>query len=382
MADHGKPRERGGRRRVRGSVRLGSPVAVILVATTSLVPPLAWAVDRKPAAVAATSAEPDIEARRASAAEVTYFRDAGAALTPLLLHVKALPAVLRSVKSTGVVAPSQVSELRRMAEGFATARDLVGRLPVPVDAPAPVGQLMQVACQLYREAALTGADVQPSSGAPAARSTAEQAEALRLLGDRLIDQVRRLLLIDKASADSAPMQLNYPAPVPPVADITSVAVAEGSSGPTTTQAALSAAWTVLETAATGNSGGPQQTARALISVASVLQSAHGGQDEDAVTARIAILLAVLAQRAEAESRSERAAELEMLWIDVWSQAARLKGPHAHTLQALPVAALSRAAVWTGGAFNGSPPAMDPRQGVGSGLPGGLPRVNPSDISAG
>ncbi len=310
---------------VRGLAALGC--AVVLFGATAAAVELSGDDSGRPSS-STVGASPEVQA---------YWSDTKRALSPLLLYVRILPETVHAIeRSDGRLSKGQIQLAGDMAEAFATARDLVGRLPRPAAVTGDVGELLQLACQLYREAALSIAERSPG-----------RAEALRVIGDRLIDQSRRVLQIDAAQPDSASVELQYAPPVPALSDI-----AGGAS-----TADLDAAAAALE--ATGTGAG-----------------------EDVIGARLSVLLGVLADQAQQDGQTRAARALTTLRADLWNTARTLvASPHpALAGPALPVP--FRAQVWTGGAFDGQPPALRPGDDVDAGLPGGLPRVDPAQILRG
>jgi hypothetical protein len=310
---------------VRAAAAVGS--AVVLFGATAAAVELTGDDSARPSATA-LGASPEVQ---------RYWSDTKRALSPLLLYVRILPETVAAVeRSNGRLKPGQIQLAGDMAESFATARDLVGRLPVPASVTGDVGELLQLACQLYREAALSLREMVPA-----------RAESLRVIGDRLIDQSRRVLAIDAAQPDAASVELQYAPPVPALADI-----AAGSS-----------------------------TAE-LDSAAAALAATGAGQGEDVIGARLSILLGVLADQAGQDGRVRSARALRTLSADLWNTA-RTLAVRPHPVLAGPALPLPhRAQVWTGGAFDGHPPALRPGDDVDAGLPGGLPSVDPAQILRG
>jgi hypothetical protein len=309
---------------------------------------------------------------------LAYFNDLEKGLAPLLMYVRALPGTITALQKAGTATTSQLNQAGYMAESFATARDLVGRIAVPAQAPPAVGELMQVACQLYRQSALALTELRTARG-PTASSVLRRSAALHELGDRVIDQVRRVLAVDRAGAEQANVEYRYAPPVP------AVAVVAGQAGPSAATSrsvttALREARRILDRQTTGLDGAAGLVA--LHALASSLEQSKGAAGEDVVGARIAILLALLAEDASLNGSGESSDALLMLSNDVWAQARTLTRKARAELSPLAPPRLAREHVWTGGAFNGTPPPLKPGQDVGAGLPGGLPAVDPSKILRG
>lgn len=308
-----------------------------------------------------------------------YWSDSKAALSPLLLYVRLLPLAIKSAHDSGGQATdAQLRQAKVMAGSFATARDLVGRIAVPPTAPVGVGELMQVACQLYRQSALTLHEIEAVPAGEPRVIAASRAAALQAIGDRIFDQVRRTLAIDAIGQDHSPTEFQYLPPVPAVADLPG-----GASEPARLGAddSLREAGDLIGRASTGTPLSEPETER-LRSIASALESTTDEQGEDVIGARLAIALAVIASSAHADGMTKTADEILMISNDVWNQARTLE-PHSRSaMQQLAAPKVSRDRVWSGGQFDGRPPALKPGQDVGSGLPGGLPTIDPSEILKG
>ncbi len=311
-----------------------------------------------------------------------YWADSKAALPPLLLYVRQLPLSIQAVRDTkGEASDSQLRQAKVMADSFATARDLVGRIAVPASAPAGVGELLQVACQLYRQSALTLRELRTARDAAARVEVGTRAAGLQAVGDRLFDQVRRVLAIDVIGQDQAPAEFRYAPPVPAVTDLPGT-VPPAAAGPVDLDLALSAARSILEQESTGSLDVTAASRRALASIAHTLELESVGQGEDVIGARLAIALALIAQSAEADGQAKSAGSILMISNDVWNQARTLSEKPHPALEVLGAPMVKRSQVWTGGQFDGSPPALAPGQDVGSGVPGGLPEIDPTQILKG
>lgn len=321
-------------------------------------------------------AAPSTQAGAPTAEVLKYWSDTKSALSPLLLYVRILPETIRSLEKTnGRTGAGPARQATDMAEAFATARDLVGRLPVPSTVTADVGELLQIACQLYRQSALALTDLD-GSAATSGPAVLRRAASLHLIGDRLIDQARRVLNIDGATPAQAPVELRYAPAVPSISEVTgSPAVA----GPTAADLdrTLDAARHALAVRTTQPSR-PGGSGVALSAVAGALEMSFGTRAEDVTGARLAILLAVIADQAEADGNAQSAGPLLLLSNDLWNTARTLTDQPHPALAELGAPILPRARVWTGGVFNGKPPALKPGDDVGAGVPGGLPGI---DIAA-
>jgi hypothetical protein len=311
------------------------------------------------ALVAATSAFGDVAERSDEPgdldARVAYYQNVKAALSPLLIHVRDLPSALGPFAASDpkVPDPSLTGTGDKLADDFATARDLVGRIPAPEPA---IGELYETAVVLYVEAARTLA-ILPSAG-PDVTETARQGLRLRLIGDRVFDQSKRLLgdLRPPSARSKLPDEIRLPDPMPDFAG-------EGiePTGPDGTTAQL------------------EKLTRAALRLP---------RDSEArVTARLAVLVAAESLRmpatsGAAEAASGRAVRLSAIGQRLWDTARRLAGRERHRLAPFPGDRVDPAVLRTGGAFNGHPPAWHPGDDPGAGLPAGLPPVDARQILGG
>lgn len=314
-----------------------------------------------------------------SAAVLKYWADSKAALSPLLLYVRQLPLYIKAVHDSGGEATSsQLHQTKIMASSFADARDLVGRIAVPAEAPASVGELLQVACQLYRQSALTLHEVTQVPAGEARLNVAARAGALQAVGDRIFDQVRRALAIDSLGQDNSPTEFQYAPPVPAVADLPGGAVEPAGSN---VDHNLRDAGRLIGQGSNGTALSAQDSEQ-LRAIASALEISKDRQGEDVIGARLAIALAMVADSAHGDGLSKSADEIFMISNDVWNQARALESHPRSAMEQLGTPKVSREQVWTGGQFDGHPPALKPGQDVGSGLRGGLPTVDPTQILKG
>ena len=264
----------------RNALRALAAVGAVVVLAGGTAGAVALTTDSSAASgPAATSSTAD------SAAVVQrYWSDTKSALAPLLLYVRVLPETRAALeRSDGQMNAGQRHLAGVMADSFAAAREWVGRLAAPVSVPGNVDGLMQIACSLYRQSALALLDLRSPSAADGAlrRST-----ALQTIGDRVIDQVRRMVNIDGIASDAAHVELQYAPPVPPLAELTG----DGAS--------------------------------ALRTAAASLESDQRG--ENVIGARLAILLAVVAEDARAAG-SPTSAALVRLSKDLWATTRALSG---------------------------------------------------------
>jgi hypothetical protein len=320
--------------------------------------------------------------RLPTAEVVKYWADSKVALSPLLVYVRQLPKAIEGVQDdNGSAVKPQMNQAAVMAENFATARDLVGRIAVPATVPAGVGELLQIACQLYRQSALALTELKPAAPGPASLAIAQRAASLQAIGDRLFDQARRVLRVDAVGEGQAPVEYRYAPPVPAVADLTG-APAPALSGEQNLDEDLRSAAVLISGASSGKVDAPVTTFAALRNIASALEINTVDQGEDILGARLAIALALIAEGAKVDRQPGSADELLMLSNNLWNQS-RTLSPEPHpALRQLDAPTRTRSQVWTGGEFNGRPPALAPGQDVGSGLSKGLPKVDPTEILKG
>jgi hypothetical protein len=350
-------------------------VVALLLLTTAVGAFTGLGRDKGSIDASATTAEPSPET-------LVYFSQLRRGLSPLLLHVRALPATITALeRARGVATTSQLNQAGYMAESFATARDLVGRLRVPPQAPQAVGELMQLSCELYRRSALALVELRTVAPGEAALVVVRRADALHVIGDRIIDQVRRVLAVDRAGADAAHIEYRYAPPVPDVAELTGstapLGVARGS-----VRSDLEDAAALLDRLSSGLGRPTADDVRTLTNVAMRLQEHAAVGDEPVVAARLAVLLGLLAADAATHGQGTSVDVLLMLSNDLWQQGRALASPSRRPLPLLPRPRIARSLVWTGGAFDGRPPPLKPGQDVGAGLPGGLPTVDTSKILRG
>jgi hypothetical protein len=310
------------------------------------------------ALVAATSAFGDVAHRSDDPgdldARVAYYQNVKAALSPLLIHVRDLPSALGPFTASDpkVPDPSLTGTGDKLADDFATARDLVGRIPAPEPA---IGELYESAVVLYVEAARTLA-ILPS--APDVTGTARQALRLRLIGDRVFDQSKRLLgdLRPSSARSKLPDEIRLPDPMP---DFAGEHIEPTGTDATTAQL--------------------EKLTRSALRLPR--------NSEALVTASLAALVAaeslrVPASSGAAEAASGRAVRLSAIGQQLWDTARRLAGRERHSLAPFPGNRVDPAVLRTGGAFNGHPPAWHPGDDPGAGLPAGLPPVDARQILGG
>lgn len=319
-----------------------------------------------------------------SPAEIArYWSDTRAALSPLLVYVRILPTSIAALRqSGGEASAAQAREAVAMAESFATARDLISRVRVPAQTPPAVGELMQVACQLYRESALSLSELRSAGSNVSKDAVVQRAATLHAVGDRLIDQVRRVLNLNHLTKDQTPTEFRYAPPVPSVSDITGEPAAPLSAG-VDVERDLAEASTLLGnlTSAAAKPDAATGQLQTLLRLASGLQSDTAQQSEDVIGARLALVVAVAAQAPDVKGPASPDSLL-MLSNDIWNSARTLVPVPQASMQTLPAPKMARSKVWVGGEFDGNPPPIKPGEGIGSGLSRGLPVADPAAILKG
>jgi hypothetical protein len=363
------------RRMTRGLAVLGCLVAVSATTVTVVVKS---SMDSSAAAAQAAGGTgvpaPDV---------LRYWGDTKRAISPLLLYVRQLPSEISTVQNNGNrISATQAHQARGMAESFATARDLVGRIEPPASAPAGLAELLQVACQLYRESAFTLTELSVAPRASSGAAVVRRAASLEAIGDRLFDQVRRVLAIDAIGAEQTPVEYHYAPPVPALTTLTGSATPASSDGRDLDEQLRSAGVLIARASTGGAAVTPATTWRELQQIARDLEGARTPSSEDVIAVRLAVALAILAEDAPVHGGHGSADELLMLSNDIWNQARSLSTAPHPAVSRLAVPRTSRAQVWTGGAFGGRPPALIPGQDLASGLPGGLPPIDPAAILGG
>lgn len=364
---------------VRGVAVLGVGIIVLAGALAFVLPD--DEPNAQPAPVVSTETVP-------SPAVAAYFVDAKTALSPLLLYVRALPTNIKALQEDdgAGASASTIRQMFTMAEAFATARDLVGRIAVPAQAPAGAGELLQIASQLYRQSALAVTELSTVEAGEPGRAVLDRALQLQILGDRVIDQVRRVLQIDAVGPEEAPIEYQYPPPVPAISDVTGAD--RSVAGTSTLEQDLEEARAFLEDVSANEDYDPkdsdgqqfQDLARRLENAAGSLDSTDQG--EDVLAARLALVLAIVATEAREQGQDGSVDALLMISNDLWNQARTLTASPHREIAELDEPSKPRSEVWVGGDFDGSPPPLAPGEDIGSGLPGGLPEIDPTEILKG
>ena len=285
----------------------------------------------EPVPAAASRAGADFEQR------VAYYADVEAALSPLLIHVRALPAALEYYRAPHQGTPEIAARAHDLVEDLSTARDLVARL----HAPDPlVGTIHELAVISYVESA-RALERLSTSGDP--QAVARQGLRLLAMGDRLFDQAKRLLgdLRPQAVQRQEPdAYRGLPAPVP-------------------------------DWAASGLTPAPPPPD---------LDRVAGLRGEAAVAAVLSLLVETEARLVDGAPDARR--RMQALAAELWSAAREFAERSGQALDPATRYPYDRTVLRTGGAFDGRPPPLRPGDDPGTGLPGGLPRVDARTILGG
>jgi hypothetical protein len=332
-----------------------------------------------------------------------FDRDVRRSLSPMLMHVRALPKALARLATTpgGAADQDLGAQASRWADDTATSRDLVGRLQ-PLDVPegSEIQSLYVNGTMLYAEGARLAAQ---AATTPASRQgLARGGLRLLLLGDRAFDVGRRLL---RRYDGVEPETLVFAAPVPDFAkegldpDHPGPA-ADGRSGlePTTTPTVPDDRWlsrngTVLGAARDaldndrGLYRGQGDPSGAAVADARQLEAASAGlaqpiptskeAAEGVVALRLALLTTGQSLRGlhNADQGVLSAARLRLIGERLWTAGTTLLARSGIGVRAFPHtndAGIDPGLLLAGGRFNGHPPALRPGGDPGDGVPGGLP----------
>ncbi|HZQ27313.1 MAG TPA: hypothetical protein VFA94_06415 [Acidimicrobiales bacterium] len=360
----------------------------------------------------ATAAKPSTESAQAVA---TYYADLRQVMSPLLVHDGDVRAALREL-SAATTAPDP--SLAKVADGWAydvaTTRDLIGRLPPPA---APNGQaardLYHLGTMVYLEATrgigrVVGMGDQPEGRREAVKSL----DRLALTSDRIFDAAKRLLDHDGLSFErEIVVQRDLPSEVPRfglegLAPNSDSGPSPGGSGwagqrPSTSPGAwqsrnsrpLERAVSVLDrtSAAYGKAPLPPTLptdAAALDAIVGELDgpvpSTNAGA-EGTFDIQLALLVHAESLRTltgGGPGAVDQARRLRLVADRLWSVAVQLLGRGSVGLAGLGTPSdpeLDAALLLPGGAFSGKPPPLKPGDPPGTGVPGGLPPLDPSAL---
>jgi hypothetical protein len=349
-------------------------------------------------------------ARTLTADEVRgFYQNAKKSLSPLLIHVRQIPTTLAAV-SHGDSRPGGglTSLAASWADDCATARDLVSRLPAP---EGPVGStvkdLYETAAMLDGEAARILSETPDIEDPQLRRAASTAGSRLYLLGDRVFDIAERTLNQGGAVLQG---ELVYPAAVPdfkaegldpdqpgaPRPDRSGMLNNNPVTGDWYSAVRKPVAEAERDLKATGRSYGaasaPNLKAVSLdldrlqAQMAAPVPAAENGR-EGVVAIRLAMVVVGESLRPQGAGpvNAERAARLRLIGERLWASGATLLRTAAavpSNALALSPAGLSQPLLWQGGVFNGHPPVLLPGQDPGTGVPGGLPALNPLQIFGG
>lgn len=408
-----------GRRRVcreDGRARSGGPVSPVTVGFVLL------AVTAGGLVAMLLSTEGDSRSTGVEAARIAQQRQATAfysnvrrSLTPLLNDAPRLSALLDEIASGTEPRPAVSNLAEQWADNFATARDLVGRLP-------PLGQrwaqaaraLYHLGASVYVEAARGVPRIVEVASRPEQRREAlKAARRLQLLGDRLFDAGSRLLRGEESTERSVEVSELLPPPVPDFAD-EALAAGEHAAGPTIPtatspdqevtspsrwlkrhQSDIAGAvrklshppdWWLQQHASSDVLGMEAQSLEEQVGLLGApLPAGHTAQ-EGLHGLRLALLIGAESIRALAWADDAGGPDLEAsrrLWLlaeRLWAVAGDLlvsAGVGTGSLYALTPSGLDPELLDPGGIFHGNPPPLRPGDDPGKDVPGGLPALDMS-----
>jgi hypothetical protein len=344
---------------------------------------------------------------------VTFYQQARSSLSPLIIHTLELPQALREIAFPKVAGAAPSADLSATAgswtDDFATARDLVGRLSAPSQVCAQAQSLYESAAMLEVEAARVLVEAATSSDSRARQDAARAGYRYHLVSERLFDSAYRLL---NQQGDLRDGKLYFPAAVPdfraagldpdkpaktlgPQAEIerpVPTVPAEQWFSPQNPVLA-GALHVYAATAASYGSAAPQQAATAakLTKLAAELGGsvpATTPAREGSVATRLSLVVLGESLRPQTGNGEapRAAARLRMIAERLWSAglaAASEEIPASSQAALSPAkAALDEGLLRRGGLFNGSPPPLAPGQDPATGVPGGLPHLDPARILQG
>jgi hypothetical protein len=378
--------------------------------------------------------------RKPSPAEVAetsaFYRDARLSLSHLLTHLPQQSQLFKGLLAGQAPTPATADLARAWANDYATARDLVGRLPAP-PAAQPARDLYRLGAMLYVESARTLAAAPggtAAAGGTASTGTAaggtastgaasggadpaqevRAARRLQLLGDAAFDAGHRLLLPQTESGAIAVERPAVPAVpdfaadgvAPPAADVPASEIpgSDIPAPPRTRPAVLDQVSTLARQASAWMAGGPpvpggnvnaagvlRAAATALASGASEPAAGKSGpasgssqpasgssQPASAQGSSDVLSLAALveAEALHGAAPSESGRRLQAVAAALWSVGRELPaGPSRPAVPEFPDPGPDAALLDAGGLFNGHPPALQPGDPPDKDVPGGLPPLN-------
>ncbi|HVW35078.1 MAG TPA: hypothetical protein VHL53_21275 [Acidimicrobiia bacterium] len=310
-----------------------------------------------------------------------FYRDARRSLSHLLVHLPQQSQLFRELLGGKPVNAGTAGLVTGWANDYATARDLVGRVPAPVSAE-PARDLYRLGAALYVESARTLAG---AGGTADQVGEVRAARRLQLLGDTAFDAGHRLVL---PATDGGEITVDRPAPVP-VPDFAAAGVAPPDPAPPRAAppddrgallsriAELSGRTSVWLTGGAAVPGGYQAAAGELRGLVAAMVPA-GEPTVDDSTSALALSALVDAEALRNPTVSDGARRLHLIAAGLWSVgrelAGRGSGP-AGAVPSLPSSGLDPALLDAGGLFNGHPPPLRPGESPDKDVPGGFPSLS-------
>jgi hypothetical protein len=294
-----------------------------------------------------------------------YYQAAKTSLSPLIVHVHDIPNALRAMASdTGQENPAVAAAARRWAADCATARDLVGRLtPLPGPVGAQVARLYQTAAMLQTEAARTAATA-AGEGSDHRSVDAVTGQQLYSLGDRLFDSAYRLL---NSRGAMSGMEMRFPAAVPGFA---------GQQDSSTAIQSSPAHWlSANHTAVAMLASFGRSTDIDVTGVGAAQRKLNPTVTEPIAQEAVNDLRLAAVVWSRIGGNAELNARLHLIGDRLWTGALDLLSASGAHVTGLAVPSTSEDALFTGGAFNGHPPALRPGDAPGKDLPAGLPSLD-------
>lgn len=324
-----------------------------------------------------------------ASAAVQYYADTRVALSPLIVHVRDIPQALSALAIPGSQTFTALASVGESWESdVATARDLVTRLPATsTPSGLTVKSLYQSGSMLYVESARA---ISVAAAQTSAERVVTAQRGLRYLqiADRTFDSAYRLL---NAGSELSNSEMIFPVTVP---DFTSVkrkdvydlqpAVATVGVWARDHKAVLLAARSAVAASPRPATSTPSALRRDIKNLGSPVP-ADPLSREGVITVRLGAL--VVAESLTLPNGLE-ADRLSQIGRQLWTTGAVLLARTGETRAAgvglgLPAPPeFPRDLLFSGGAFNGTPPPLQPGDGPGAGVPGGLPMLDPLAILGG
>ena len=360
--------------------RIAATVVTLAVLGSATVATAAVLRTEGPAVDAAAMTDTAADTRR-------YYASARAALSPLIQHVRDLPAALIELGERNGNPQGLRSRGLEWAEDCANARDLIGRLPGPGGpAGSHVAVLYQSAAMLYTEAARMMASAAGAGSVAQRRADALLGTHVLAIADRLFDSAFRLL---NSTGALAAGEMHFPGPVPDFASSPTGALAPKI--PETAAVPL-AAWTVkhgpsvhaLADSVAGALAGTSAVSAAELTRMQnqLVEPVDDIAAQESITGlRLATILLIEARNPQQSDGVTR--RVDLVAARVWVSSAGLLPDRALQSAAAAVSPKSDETVlFEGGHFDGDPPGLRPGDDPGAGLPGGLPELDAAELLGG